>query len=242
MPLKYSFGPEIGSRVLQLFEEQHVHMQMNSGIEECIGGPDGNITSVMLKDGSIIPCDLLIMGTGTRFYTEFLKDSGVSVNQNGSIDADMYLMTNVPDVYVGGDIANAPVFSIANQRATIGHYQLAQYHGRMAAINMVGTNRQELKAVPFFWTMLFGKGFRYAGYGAAASHQHEGSIKDLKFVTYNFDNHGNVVSVINCQKDPGSAHFATLQSMGQRLHKNDLQGDAFAWTKNLVPSKEQKSC
>ncbi|KAL5279555.1 hypothetical protein ACFFRR_003887 [Megaselia abdita] len=242
MPLKQSFGPEIGSRVLQLFEEQNVHMLMNSGIQECIAGSDGNVNSVMLKDGSIIPCDLLIMGTGTRFYTEFLKGSDVAVNTNGSIDTDMYLMSNVPDVYVGGDIANAPVFSIANQRATIGHYQLAQYHGRMAAINMAGCNRQELKAVPFFWTMLFGKGFRYAGYGTAVSHQHEGSIKDLQFVTYNFDDHGNVISVVNCAKDPGSAHFATLQSMGRRLHKNDLKDDAFAWTKTLGPAKEQRSC
>lgn len=241
MPLKYSFGPEIGSRVLQLFEDQNVHMVMNSGIEECIAGPDGNIGSVMLKDGSIIPCDLLIMGTGTRLYTDFLKDSDVAVNENGSIDTDMYLMSNVPDVYVGGDIANAPVFSIANQRATIGHYQLAQYHGRMAAINMVGCNIQELRTVPFFWTMLFGKSFRYAGYGAAASYQHEGSIKDLQFVTFNFDDHGNVISVVNCAKDPGPSHFATFQSMGKRLHRNDLKEDPFAWSKTLVPSKEQNS-
>lgn len=217
-------------------------MLMKSGIEECIAGQDGNINSVMLNDGSIIPCDLLIMGTGTRLYTEFLKGSNVAVNPNGSIDTDMYLMSNVPDVYVGGDIANAPVFSYANQRATIGHYQLAQYHGRMAAINMAGANSQELKAIPFFWTMLFGKSFRYSGYGTAASHQHEGSIKDLQFVTFNFDDHGNVISVVNCAKDPGPSHFATFQSLGKRLHKDDLQGDAFAWTKALAPVKEQQSC
>lgn len=215
---------------------------MNSGIEECIAGLDGNISSVMLKDGSIIECDLLIMGTGTRFYTDFLRDSDVAVNKNGSVDTDMYLMSNIPDVYFGGDIANAPVFSIANQRATIGHYQLAQYHGRIAAINMVGTNKQELKAVPFFWTMLFGKGFRYAGYGSASSYQHEGSIKDLQFATYNCDEHGNVISVTSCSKDPVTAQFATLQSLGKRLHRNDLKEDAFAWTKTLIPTKEQKSC
>lgn len=215
---------------------------MKSGIEECIGGEDGNVKSVMLKDGSIIPCDLLIMGTGTRFYTEFLRNSDVAMNQNGSIDTDMYLMSNIPDVYVGGDIANAPVFSIANQRATIGHYQLAQYHGRIAAINMVGNNRQELRAVPFFWTMLFGKGIRYAGYGKAASYQHEGSIKDLDFTTFSFDEHGNVISVTSCSKEPTSAQFATFQSMGKRLHKNDLSASPFTWTKSLVAAKEQKSC
>lgn len=46
--------------------------------------------------------------------------------------------------------------------SSIGHYALAHYHGKIAAKNIAG-KETPLKAVPFFWTMLFGKSYRYAG-------------------------------------------------------------------------------
>ena len=70
--------------------------------------------------------------------------------------------TNVAGVFAGGDIAHAPVMANNNEKTTIGHWQLAHYHGRIAALNMLG-KAKPLSTVPFFWTMLFGIGFRYAG-------------------------------------------------------------------------------
>ena len=67
-----------------------------------------------------------------------------------------------PDVYAAGDAAYAPVFAADNRPASIGHWQLAHYHGRVAARNMVGIET-ELQSIPFFWTMLFGTSVRYAG-------------------------------------------------------------------------------
>jgi NADPH-dependent 2,4-dienoyl-CoA reductase/sulfur reductase-like enzyme len=62
-------------------------------------------------------------------------------------------------VFAGGDNAYAPILDTT---ACIGHWQLAHYHGRIAALNMVG-KPTEVQTVPFFWTMLFGKGVRFAG-------------------------------------------------------------------------------
>lgn len=101
----------------------------------------------------------MIMGVGSTYYTDFLKDSGVEMLPDGTIETNEYLQTNVPEVYVGGDIAYAPVWSHHNKKAAIGHYPLAHYHGKIAALNML--NKQtKLQAVPYFWTMLFGKGVR----------------------------------------------------------------------------------
>lgn len=233
VPLKPSFGEEIGERVLELFKENNVNMVMNSGIKEILG-TDGKVSEVELVDGSKLPCGILIMGTGSRFYTDFIKDSGVTVNPNGSIDADNYLMTNVQDIYVGGDIANAPVYTIGNERATIGHYQLAQYHGRIAAMNMAG-KVTELQAVPFFWTMLFGKSFRYSGYGKPSDVKIVGSVKDLKFVAFYLDAENNVIATASCNRDPVVAQYAELLAMGKKLHVDDLTvEDPFAWTQRLI--------
>lgn len=79
----------------------------------------------------------------------------------------------------------------------IGHYGLAQYHGRMAARNMLGKQLQPIKAVPYFWTMLFGKGFRYAGHGSYDDIVFAGNVDDLKFMAF-FLKDDEVVSVLSC--------------------------------------------
>ena len=222
VPLKASFGEKIGERILKLFTDNGVTMIMHSGIVDIISNTDGNVSQVQLKDGSKIKCDLLIMGTGTRYYTDFLKESGVTLNANGSVDTDMQLMTNIPNVYVGGDIANAPVYSVGNHRATIGHYQLAQYHGHVAGINMAGAKVEKLHAVPFFFTMVFGKGFRYAGYGNYTDVLITGDLENLKFVAYFLNEHDTVVAVASCNRDPIVSQFAELQSQGKRVHRCDI--------------------
>lgn len=66
----------------------------------------------------------------------------------------------MPGIYAGGDIAHAPV--LGKGSASIGHWQLAHYHGHLAAKNILGQNKP-IHTVPFFWTMLFGRSVRYAG-------------------------------------------------------------------------------
>lgn len=66
------------------------------------------------------------------------------------------------NIYAGGDIAYAPLFGSDNISAAIGHYALAHYHGKIAALNISGKNTAS-NSVPFFWTMLFGKSYRYVG-------------------------------------------------------------------------------
>lgn len=66
------------------------------------------------------------------------------------------------NVYAGGDIAYAPIFGSDDTLAAIGHYPLAQYHGKIAALNICG-KETSLKTVPFFWTTLMNKNYRYAG-------------------------------------------------------------------------------
>lgn len=237
IPLRHSFGPEIGKRIMNLFESEGIEFRMETGIKRCID-TDGVLTAVELNDGTILQCDVCIMGTGSSLFTEFLADSGVQVNKNGSIDTNVFLQTNHSDIYVGGDIANAPVFSIANNLATIGHYPLAQYHGHIAAKNMVGGNQTALKAVPFFWTQLFGKSFRYSGYGAPHETRIVGSLEDLKFVAYYLNEEGNVCGMSSCQRDPIVAQFAELQSQGKSIHKSDLDSaeDPFGWAKSIQPA------
>lgn len=237
VPLRHGFGPEVGQRIMDLFIAEGVEFKMENGIKRCVD-TDGVLTAVELNDGTILQCDICIMGTGSSLYTEFLADSGLNINKNGSIDTNVFLQSNVSDIYVGGDIANAPVFSTGNNLATIGHYGLAQYHGHVAGKNMAGGNQTALKAVPFFWTVLFGKSFRYSGYGTPHETRIIGSLEELKFVAIYLDEAGNVIGMASCMRDPIVAQFAELQTQGKSIHKLELDSgaDPFAWTKTIQPS------
>lgn len=232
VPFKPIFGEEVGQQVMDFFIEKGVNFIMNSGIKRCIA-ENGRLTSVELNDGSILKADICVMGVGSSLYTEFLRGSGVIINPNGSIDTDLYLETNIRDIYVGGDIANAPVFSLDQRKVNIGHYPLAQYHGRIAALNMVA-KRTALSAVPFFWTVLFGKSFRYAGHGVPADCKIYGDLKELKYFAFYFDENDKVIAMSSCQKDPIVAQFAEFLSQGRSLYRNQLTTDSLGWVKEIA--------
>lgn len=125
-PLQTVFGKEIGAALKKIFEEKGVEFRMNSGIKKCLG-ENGVLSSVELDSGEVLKADLAIIGIGSTLYTDFLSKSDVEVNPDGSVTVDEFLQTNVKDIYAGGDIAHAPVFSIDGKKATIGHYPLGEW-------------------------------------------------------------------------------------------------------------------
>lgn len=229
-PLR-AFGKEVGERMQKFFEEQNVEFVMKNGIKECVGNSNGEIESVILNDGNTLKADVLIMGVGTSLNTEFLRESGIAINPNGSIDTDDYLQSNIPDVFVGGDIANAPIF-MTGHRETIGHYGLAQLHGKIAALNMCG-KREKLKAVPFFWTMVFGRSLRYVGHGKPKETIIKGSLDDMKFVAFYIGDDDKVIALSTCNRDPIASQFAEYLSQGKTLTKSQIEAEPYEWTKNI---------
>ena len=232
VPLRPTFGEAVGGRVMKMLQDEKIEFVMNSGIKKCNGNDVGALESVELNDGTILKADICIMGVGSTLNTDFLKGSGLKLNKDGSINTNEYLESSLDEVYIGGDIANSPVFSSGNKLATIGHYPLAQYHGRIAGLNMTG-KKDELHVVPFFWTMLFGKSFRYCGHGKPAEVHIEGSLDDLKFVAYYLNEEGTVIAISSCQKDPVVSQFAEFLSQGRTLTKAEIQEDAFGWIQKL---------
>ena len=51
--------------------------------------------------------NLIIVATGIKPNTEFLKDTGIELFKNGAIIIDRFGRTNIPNVYAAGDCATA---------------------------------------------------------------------------------------------------------------------------------------
>ncbi|KAH8245124.1 hypothetical protein KR032_005115 [Drosophila birchii] len=222
VPFKTHLGEEIGQRILQLLADNGVLLCMNSGISRILGNSLGQVKAVQLVDKSWLPCDLLILGTGCKFNTGFLIDSDVAVNPNGSVDVNDFLETNIRHVFAGGDIVNAHILGGHKHRVNISHYGLAQYHGRVAAMNMCG-HIKKLETTPFFYTIIFGKAFRSAGYGSYEEVIIDGSLEDLQFVAYFLDKRNVVTAVASCGRDPVVAKFAELISQGKGLCRCQIE-------------------
>jgi NADPH-dependent 2,4-dienoyl-CoA reductase/sulfur reductase-like enzyme len=73
--------------------------------------------------------------------TEFLKDSGVTLDGDGFIQADEMLRTSAAGVFAAGDAVDFydPVFG---RRRSVEHWDNAVRQGRLAARNMLGRRQR----------------------------------------------------------------------------------------------------
>ncbi len=85
--------------------------------------------------GPDLAADVVIMATGIRTNLEWLKGSGVQVNQG--VIVDDHLRSNVPNVYAAGDVAEGRDL-VSGAPAVHAIEPTAQEHGRVVGANMAG--------------------------------------------------------------------------------------------------------
>ncbi|HXG03828.1 MAG TPA: FAD-dependent oxidoreductase [Candidatus Binatia bacterium] len=85
--------------------------------------------------GPELLADTVIMATGIRANLDWLKDSGLRINQG--IVVDDHLRSNVPNVYAAGDVAEGPD-RLGGNGVVHAIEPTAQEHGRVAGANMAG--------------------------------------------------------------------------------------------------------
>lgn len=221
-PLMNSFGEAIGSRIMKLFISKNVEFIMETEINKFLSNLD-ELESIELSNGKTIWADICIIAIGSEYNTEFLSSSEIMMNKNGSITTNSYLETNISDIYVGGDIACSPVFTYGDKCATVEHIQVSQYHGKIAALNMIGV-KTELRTVPYFFTLLFEYCLTYTGYGKEVSEIFiDGDLEEFKFAAFYFDDEQIVLGMSSCQPDKGISDFAEKLAEGYRYHRDDIE-------------------
>ncbi len=87
--------------VKEHLENKGVTFRLNNTVTEVRG--DAAVTSVVLKDQTEIPCDILVVAIGVTPNLDIVKDTPVKVNRG--ILVDNKLNTNIPDVFAAGDVS-----------------------------------------------------------------------------------------------------------------------------------------
>lgn len=134
------------------------HLNAN-GIETLLGdtvvsakGTD-KITSVTLKSGKTLPCDLLVLAVGVRPNTALAESIGADVNRGVTVN-HATMETTVPDVFAAGDCVRS-LDILDGQEKIIALWPNAVREGRTAAYNMAGIPEKDagsfaVNAIDFF--------------------------------------------------------------------------------------------
>lgn len=220
VPFANVFGREVGKKIRDLFKEKGVVFHTGKDVVK-FNGIDGCLASIELSSGETLDAEVCVVGIGVRPATDFLKDSGITMNAKGQVIVNEMLETNLKGIYAAGDIIEFPLISYNNVRVNISHWQMALSHGRTAALNMIGKN-SEFHSVPFFWCAMLGKSFRYAGYASGFDEVViKGDLDKLQFIAY-YIKESKVIAVCTANRDPEAARFASCVSLGETILKSQI--------------------
>jgi NAD(P)H-nitrite reductase large subunit len=112
--------------------------------------------ALLLKDGTSLPCEVLLAAVGIRPNVELAATAGLAVGRGVLVDDHM--RTSVPDVYAVGDVAE-------HSGAVPGLWPIAAKQAEVAAVNALGGD-ERLIAEPAA-TILKGVGLELAVVGRA---------------------------------------------------------------------------
>ncbi len=183
-PLARAVGRKIGEVFARLHRKNGTDLRLGVGVESIDGDGDGAVHGVTLTDGTRIPAEMVVVGTGAAPATEWLRGSGIPQHAgDGGVLTNANLDTGVPGVYAAGDVVHwhNPVFE---ESMRLEHWTSAAEQGARAAKNAIAPeDAAPYETVPYFWSDLYGHRIQLVGVADADEIQVvEGHVADDKFV------------------------------------------------------------
>jgi NADPH-dependent 2,4-dienoyl-CoA reductase/sulfur reductase-like enzyme len=185
VPLINVLGPVVGAHCGSLHEAHGGHLRTGVGVAGVRRSedPDGGLV-VELADGELLPADVVVVGIGVVPATDWLADSGLTIN-NG-IECDHRLFA-ADGIVAAGDVTRWNwQHDGAEELIRIEHWQLAAEMGVAAARSVLAGRDQAspFNPIPYFWSDQFGIRFQVLGNPGGTDEVEvvDGSLDEGKFV------------------------------------------------------------
>ncbi len=203
VPLAKTLGEPVGAIFRRLHESKGVTFRPSSEVARIEG--DGAVSAVVLESGERLEADLVLVGIGVTPATGMLR--GVDLADDGGVPVDAQLRA-ADGLWAAGDVAAFPD-PRAGDRIRVEHWRLAEQHGKVAALNMLGRG-VPYEAVPYFWTNQFGARLDYAGHaGQYDDLIVDGDLEAPEFVAY-YVRGGRAVAAAGMKRDKQMIAFIDL--------------------------------
>jgi NAD(P)H-nitrite reductase large subunit len=148
--LRTTLDEEGGRLVDEIATHHGVEVVHGEEIKE-VRSANGVPANVLGVTGREYPTDVIGVGLGLTLNHGFLD--GTPIERKYGILTDEYMATNVPGVYAAGDVAEF-YDTMIGRRHTMGTWDNALAHGRIAAANMAG-GREPYEDVPTYTSPFF---------------------------------------------------------------------------------------
>jgi len=158
LPLLRVLGPEVAPIFADLHRDHGVDLRCQVAVAELTVG-NGAVTGVILKDGSRIDADMVLVGVGITPSSQLAAEAGLKVD-NGIV-VDEHLRTSDPDIFAAGDVAHAYNPRLG-RHIRVEHWANARRQGVTAAKAMLGQGAVDARP-SYFFSDQYDLGMEYTG-------------------------------------------------------------------------------
>ncbi len=130
------FDKEITDVLEEEIKSHNVELRLEELASEFVG--ETKVEKVITNKGEV-DADLVIIATGVKPNTEFLKDTNIEMLGNGAIIVDEYGKTSVEDIYSAGDCATIKNI-VTGENMFVPLATGANKLGRIVGENLAGAN------------------------------------------------------------------------------------------------------
>ena len=199
LPFARLFGERVGRAIRALHEGRGVRFRLDAGVARV------DHDAVVLADGERLAAERVVAGPGVKPVLGYA--GALAKAPDGGLATDAGLRV-ADGLWAAGDVASPAGWP------RIEHWRLAQQHGRVAALNMMG-QETAYQGVPFFWSAQAGKRLHSLGHASGwDSVAFDGDTEAFDFVAWYLKD-GAVQAALLCGRDQAAATLS--HAMRRRL-------------------------
>ncbi|MEX3962078.1 NAD(P)/FAD-dependent oxidoreductase [Paraburkholderia sp. EG286B] len=178
---------EVAQCLVVLHRQRGVDVRFDVQVQRVEG--EGRVNAVVLGDGTVVPCDAVVVGIGVAPRVALAQEAGLAIDNGIAVDAT--LRTSDPDIYAAGDACSF-VHPLYGRRIRLECWRNAEDQARVAALNMLGRDEAH-SAVPWFWSDQYDMTIQIAGLPAFGSTKAVRATGTASKVFFAFDEAGVLV-------------------------------------------------
>ncbi|MEU4745082.1 FAD-dependent oxidoreductase, partial [Actinosynnema sp. NPDC023658] len=148
-PMAAQLGQPASGLLADLHTERGVRLRLGAAVLG-LEGRDGRVTGVRVDTGDVLPADVVVVALGAIPNTDWLRDSGLLLDNGVVCDAGCRAADGV---YAVGDVARWHHEGL-NALVRLENRTNATEQAAVVADNVLGADRP-YAPVPFFWTDQF---------------------------------------------------------------------------------------
>ncbi|GMN42525.1 hypothetical protein TIFTF001_011734 [Ficus carica] len=155
------FTPKIASYYEDYYKSKGVRFIKGTVLSSFEIDSDGKVAAVILKDGSRLPSDMVVVGIGIRPNTSLFE--GQLTLEKGGIKVNGKMQSSNSSVYAVGDVAAFPV-KLFGEIRRLEHVDSARKSARHAVAAIMEPNKMsEFDYLPFFYSRVFALSWQFYG-------------------------------------------------------------------------------